>query len=49
MSVPCGLSPDDGLPVGLQVIGQPYKETELLAIASAYESRTTWRTRLPDL
>jgi aspartyl-tRNA(Asn)/glutamyl-tRNA(Gln) amidotransferase subunit A len=53
ISIPCGFTkatPNRGeLPVGLQIIGQPFKETELLAIASAYEQRTHWRERLPKL
>ncbi len=48
MSLPCGFT-RAGLPIGLQVIGQPFKETELLAVASAYEARTDWRTRHPKL
>ena len=47
ISIPCGFSA--GLPVGLQVIGQPFRETELLAIAGAYEARNDWRTRHPVL
>ncbi len=39
ISIPCGFT-KGGLPIGLQVIGQPFKETELLAIAGAYEART---------
>jgi aspartyl-tRNA(Asn)/glutamyl-tRNA(Gln) amidotransferase subunit A len=48
ISIPCGFT-RSGLPIGLQVIGQPFKETELLAIAGAYEGRTDWRSRRPDL
>jgi aspartyl-tRNA(Asn)/glutamyl-tRNA(Gln) amidotransferase subunit A len=48
ISIPCGFTLA-GLPIGLQVIGQPFQETELLAVASAYESRTAWRQRRPDL
>jgi aspartyl-tRNA(Asn)/glutamyl-tRNA(Gln) amidotransferase subunit A len=48
MSIPCGFT-RAGLPIGLQVIGQPFKETELLAIAAAYEDRTDWRKRQPSL
>ena len=48
ISVPCGFS-RSGLPIGLQVIGQPFRETELLAVAGAYEDRVEWRRRRPPL
>jgi aspartyl-tRNA(Asn)/glutamyl-tRNA(Gln) amidotransferase subunit A len=48
ISIPCGFT-KGGLPIGLQVIGQPFKETELLAVAGAYEARTDWHTRHPHL
>jgi aspartyl-tRNA(Asn)/glutamyl-tRNA(Gln) amidotransferase subunit A len=48
ISLPCGFT-RAGLPIGLQVIGQPFRETELLAVAGAYESRTDWRLRHPTL
>ena len=34
--VPCGLS-DEGLPVGIQVVGRPYRDREVLAVAAALE------------
>ncbi|MDQ0616101.1 amidase family protein [Arthrobacter globiformis] len=34
--VPCGLS-SEGLPVGLQVVGRPYRDREVLAVAAALE------------
>ncbi|MFF2318111.1 amidase [Arthrobacter sp. NPDC058097] len=34
--VPCGLS-DEGLPVGVQVVGRPYRDREVLAVAAALE------------
>ncbi len=48
MSIPCGLS--DGLPVGLQLIGAPWHELELLRYARAYEGLTAdapWRALEP--
>jgi Asp-tRNA(Asn)/Glu-tRNA(Gln) amidotransferase A subunit family amidase len=38
--VPVGKSPE-GLPIGVQIIGRPYKENEILAVASVLEHRFT--------
>ncbi len=46
ISIPCGFS-SSGLPIGLQVIGQPFGEAELLAIAHAYDSAHDWAKRPP--
>jgi aspartyl-tRNA(Asn)/glutamyl-tRNA(Gln) amidotransferase subunit A len=48
VSVPCGFT-TGGLPIGLQMIGQPFRETELLAIARDYEQGHDWHTRVPSL
>ena len=48
ISVPCGFTAG-GLPVGLQIIGQPFQEAGLLAIAHAYEQGHDWHTRHPAL
>jgi len=48
MSIPCGFS-KTGLPIGLQIIGQPFKEAEMLAIARAYERAHDWSARHPQL
>jgi aspartyl-tRNA(Asn)/glutamyl-tRNA(Gln) amidotransferase subunit A len=48
MSIPCGFT-TGGLPIGLQIIGQPYQEAGLLAIAHAYEQGHDWHTRHPSL
>jgi aspartyl-tRNA(Asn)/glutamyl-tRNA(Gln) amidotransferase subunit A len=44
MSIPCGFADTDGkkLPIGLQLIGQPFQEARLLQIAHAYEKSTDW-------
>ncbi len=44
MSIPAGLS--DGLPVGLQLIGAPWRELSMLRLARGYEAvtaRAPWR------
>ncbi|MBL9125514.1 MAG: hypothetical protein JNG90_17885, partial [Planctomycetaceae bacterium] len=38
VTIPCGLSPA-GLPLGLQLVGRPYEEDRLLAIAAWCEAR----------
>ena len=48
ISIPAGFT-EGGLPIGLQLIGQPYEESDLLAIAHAYDSAHDWNTRLPKL
>jgi aspartyl-tRNA(Asn)/glutamyl-tRNA(Gln) amidotransferase subunit A len=48
LSVPCGFD-DDGLPVGLQIIGRPFDECTVLRIGQAYESATDWSDRRPLL
>jgi len=47
-SVPCGFT-RAGLPVGLQLIGQPFKEADLLALAHAYEQAHDWSRKTPNL
>jgi aspartyl-tRNA(Asn)/glutamyl-tRNA(Gln) amidotransferase subunit A len=47
-SVPCGFT-RAGLPIGLQLIGQPFKEADLLALAHIYEQAHGWHRRLPNL
>lgn len=37
ISVPCGLSPDDGLPVGLQIIAKALDEKTMFRAAHAFE------------
>jgi aspartyl-tRNA(Asn)/glutamyl-tRNA(Gln) amidotransferase subunit A len=45
-TVPCGFSPE-GLPIGLQIIGKPFAEAEVLRVAHAYEHSTDWHRRHP--
>jgi aspartyl-tRNA(Asn)/glutamyl-tRNA(Gln) amidotransferase subunit A len=48
LSVPCGFTAG-GLPIGLQLIGQPFGEASLLAMARVYEQAHEWHLRHPAL
>ena len=47
ITVPAGFA-DDGMPVGLELLGRPFSEGDLMALAFAYENATHHR-RLPPL
>jgi aspartyl-tRNA(Asn)/glutamyl-tRNA(Gln) amidotransferase subunit A len=51
LSLPCGFAEVDGsrLPIGLQLLGKPFHEGEIFAIAHAYESATGWHREQPHL
>jgi aspartyl-tRNA(Asn)/glutamyl-tRNA(Gln) amidotransferase subunit A len=44
ISVPCGLSSEDGLPVGLQIIAKSLDETTMFRAAYAFEQELGWST-----
>lgn len=46
ISVPCGFS-KHGLPVGLQIVGRPLRDDQVLALAHAYERATDWHLSKP--
>ncbi|HIK04424.1 MAG TPA: Asp-tRNA(Asn)/Glu-tRNA(Gln) amidotransferase subunit GatA [Trichormus sp. M33_DOE_039] len=48
ISVPCGFD-DQGLPIGLQLIGKVLREDQLLQVAYAYEQSTTWHLHQPQI
>jgi aspartyl-tRNA(Asn)/glutamyl-tRNA(Gln) amidotransferase subunit A len=47
LSLPCGLS--EGLPVGLQIIGNFFDEGRIITAAHAFERAFGWSNRLPGL
>ena len=48
VSVPCGLS-DDGLPMGLQIVGKPFDEAMVLRVAHSYEQTAGFIERRPPI
>ncbi|MEH1970513.1 Asp-tRNA(Asn)/Glu-tRNA(Gln) amidotransferase subunit GatA [Nostoc sp.] len=48
LSLPCGFD-DQGLPIGLQLIGNVLREDLLFQVAHAYEQSTTWHLRKPQI
>jgi aspartyl-tRNA(Asn)/glutamyl-tRNA(Gln) amidotransferase subunit A len=48
ISVPCGFT-TSGLPIGLQIVGAPFAESTVMALAHAYEDATEWHRRSPPL
>jgi aspartyl-tRNA(Asn)/glutamyl-tRNA(Gln) amidotransferase subunit A len=47
ISLPCGFS--EGLPIGLQLIGQPFAEDMILRAAHAFEQQTDYHLKQPVL
>jgi aspartyl-tRNA(Asn)/glutamyl-tRNA(Gln) amidotransferase subunit A len=48
ITVPCGFT-SSSLPIGLQIVGAPFAEPTVLAMAHAYEQATDWHGRRPQL
>jgi aspartyl-tRNA(Asn)/glutamyl-tRNA(Gln) amidotransferase subunit A len=49
VSLPCGFTKSPKLPIGLQLLGQPFGEESMLQIAHAYEQSTNWHREKPIL
>jgi aspartyl-tRNA(Asn)/glutamyl-tRNA(Gln) amidotransferase subunit A len=48
ISIPCGFD-QQGLPIGMQLIGNVLREDLLLQVAYAYEQSTEWHTKKPAI
>jgi len=46
MSIPCGFGAN-GMPVGLQIIGNYFDEARMLNVAHQYQLATDWHSRVP--
>ncbi len=47
LSLPCGFD-EQGLPIGLQIIGNALREDLLFEVGYAYEQATEWHNRVPE-
>ena len=47
LSIPCG--EHEGLPLGLQLVGNSLQESTLLQFAQAFQSNTDWHKKLPTI
>lgn len=48
LAVPCGYD-DEGLPVGMQIIGRPFDETTLFRVGAAFQGASEFHVRAPAL
>ncbi|MGB3534913.1 MAG: Asp-tRNA(Asn)/Glu-tRNA(Gln) amidotransferase subunit GatA [Microcoleaceae cyanobacterium] len=48
LSIPCGFN-TQGLPIGLQMIGNVLQEERILQLAYAYEQATSWHQKSPQI
>jgi aspartyl-tRNA(Asn)/glutamyl-tRNA(Gln) amidotransferase subunit A len=49
ISIPCGFTKNLKLPIGLQLLGNPFGEEAILRIAHAYEQSTPWHKEKPPV
>ncbi len=48
ISVPCGFA-ENGLPIGMQIMGKQFAEETIINVAYQYEQATNWHTQKPTL
>lgn len=48
LSLPCGFT-TNGMPIGLQIIGDAFKEETILKVGHAYEQTTEWHKLKPEI
>ena len=46
MSIPVGFA--DGMPIGMQIMGNYFEEAKLLNVAHQYQQQTDWHMQLPE-
>ncbi|MHC5139282.1 MAG: amidase, partial [Planctomycetota bacterium] len=48
ISIPCGFD-ESNLPIGLQIVSEPFSEDKLLRIARMHERETDWHQKKPSI
>lgn len=48
LSIPCGFT-SSGLPIGLQIVGLPCKDLDVLRLAEFYQQRSSWHKQTPSI
>jgi len=48
ISIPCGFT-NDGLPLGLQIVGPKWGESKVLDIANKFQKATNWHLKHPEI
>jgi len=48
MSIPCGFT-KEGLPIGLQILADAFREDKIFNVAYAYEQNTEWHAKRPAI
>ena len=48
ISIPCGFT-DDGLPLGLQIVGPKWGESKVLDAANKFQKATNWHLKRPEI
>ena len=47
-TIPCGFS-SEGLPIGMQIVGQRFDELTVLQVSKAFEEVAPWQDKKPQL
>ncbi len=49
ISIPAGIDSETNMPLGIQIIGQQKADKKVLALASEFQSKTSWHLKLEEI